>query len=127
MSRAAALKYVSELLKRGYTVEKAEAESVLGFVDANGLGYEIRRGMIRVPPFSGEKFRFRALAKEVSAASEEALSRVQSPPASRKSVRSPLVSSRADKRYPAVADRRVRKAAGSLPRKAYGDGGAKRK
>lgn len=101
MSRTAALKYVEKLLNSGYTVDKAEAESGLGVTDLGGPGYEIRRGVIEVPMFSGQKFRFRALAKEVLAgAKEPPPHQSRSASVSRASGGPSVAAARADERSP---------------------------
>lgn len=67
MSRAVAIEFVAELLERGYTIEQAEHESILGFdpCDGSNRSYSIRQGVIQVPAINGDKFRFRTLANEV--------------------------------------------------------------
>ena len=66
MSRKVAIELVADLLERGYTIEKAERESCSGFdpCDGSNRSYVIRQGVIQVPAFTGEKFRFGALAKD---------------------------------------------------------------
>ena len=66
--RTIALEFVRGLLQRGYTVERAEQESTLGYdaCDGSECSYSIQRGRMQVPYPGGDKFSFRALAREVS-------------------------------------------------------------
>lgn len=65
--RATALEFVRQLLSRGYTVERAQHESLMGYdaCDGSDFSYEIRRGVIKVPVRGGDKFSFATLAKEL--------------------------------------------------------------
>lgn len=69
--RAAALRYVRELLARGYTPERGEAETFIGRGSPGEPGYDIRHGVIRVPMLTGEEFRFRTLAEVIAAGQQE--------------------------------------------------------
>lgn len=67
MRRAIALEFVRGLLESGYTVERADHESLLGFdaCDGSERSYLIRHGQMIVPyRGDGEKFSFGALARE---------------------------------------------------------------
>lgn len=70
MSRTMALEFVRGLLESGYTAERADRESHLGFdaCDGSGRSYVIQHGRMQVPyRGDGQKFSFRALVQEVLA------------------------------------------------------------
>lgn len=71
--RELALRYVRQLIERGYTPEKADREAHMGFCGPGEPGYDISRGTIRVPCLRGQKFSFRALAAEAAAPLQMAL------------------------------------------------------
>lgn len=64
MSRSDAKRFVSELVSRGYTPEKADVETFMGYMGDDG-SYEIRGGRIHSPMFDKESFSFRELAREL--------------------------------------------------------------
>lgn len=77
-NREYALIYVRRLLKDGYTIERAQDEALYSStgLGADDPGFEIKRGMIRVPWLRserGEAFKFRDLAKEATPGEQLAL------------------------------------------------------
>jgi hypothetical protein len=75
-NREYALIYVRRLLEDGYTIERAQDEALYGStgLGADDPGFEIRRGIIRVPWLRsepGEAFRFRDLAKETATGEQQ--------------------------------------------------------